>query len=159
MLFKIYKKDMILNNSVFIKMNAKHISKYWSIGYKCKVNEIVEILIKDIPLNSHIIIDVKCDVCDNTKKIKYQVYNKSFSKEGYYSCSVKCGVSKYKNTCLDKYGFNNYSKTIESKIRISKTCIDKYGEKSPAQNYSIMSKIKDTCINKYGVDQGKNKKH
>ena len=34
---------MILSKSVKIRMNSKHISKYWKMGYKCGVNDIIEV--------------------------------------------------------------------------------------------------------------------
>jgi hypothetical protein len=137
---------MVLTDRVFIKMNAKHISTYRKMGYLAEVNEIVEVSINDLPLNSHSVVEVKCDVCESTKKLRYQVYNKSFLNQGYYACSIKCGYLKYMNTNLLTYGVDNYAKTKECRIKTEKTCLERYGESVPARNSEVMSKIQNSRV-------------
>lgn len=102
--------------------------------------------------------------------------------EGYHeSCSVKCAsgrqerIQKIKNTCLEKYGVSNYTKTQEfqsksketcmkkygvpysfqsdnNKDKSRATCIERYGTASCMQNESIQNKVKQTNLKKYGVD-------
>lgn len=128
-------------------MNSKHISKYINNGYICKVGDIIEVSIKDLPINSHALVEVKCDICGNKKHLRYQVYNKSFLNQLIYSCSTKCGVLKYENTCLAKYGVSNYAKTNECRIKTENTCLSRYGELVPARNKQVMNKIQKTKVN------------
>ena len=73
-------------------------------------------------------------------------------------CSNICAQSsdeikqKIKQTCLEKYGVDNYNKTKESKEKIKQTCLEKYGVEYFWQSYECKEKIKQTCLEKYGVD-------
>lgn len=137
---------MILTKSVFIKINCKEYKKYRSLGYKFDSNEIIEVKLEDLSLRSHAIVNVKCDVCGFEKKIKYQVYNKNYEKYNYYSCSIKCGMGKYIQNNLDKYGVDNYAKTDECKEKIKNTNIERYGYIAPSGNKDVMSKMVKTRV-------------
>ena len=73
-------------------------------------------------------------------------------------CSNICAQSsdeikqKIKQTCLKKYGVDNYNKTKESKEKIKQTCLEKYGVEYFWQSDECKEKIKQTCLEKYGVD-------
>ena len=73
-------------------------------------------------------------------------------------CSNICAQSsdeikqKIKQTCLEKYGVDNYNKTKESKEKIKQTCLEKYGVEYFWQSDECKEKIKQTCLEKYGVD-------
>ena len=73
-------------------------------------------------------------------------------------CSNICAQSsdeikqKIKQTCLKKYGVDNYNKTKESKEKIKQTCLKKYGVEYFWQSDECKEKIKQTCLEKYGVD-------
>lgn len=73
-------------------------------------------------------------------------------------CSNICAQSsneikqKIKQTCLEKYGVDNYNKTKESKEKIKQTCLEKYGVEYFWQSDECKEKIKKTCLKKYGVD-------
>ena len=73
-------------------------------------------------------------------------------------CSNICAQSsdeikqKIKQTCIEKYGVDNYSKTKESKEKIKQTCLEKYGVEYFWQSDECKEKIKQTCLEKYGVD-------
>ena len=73
-------------------------------------------------------------------------------------CSNICAQSsdeikqKIKQTCIEKYGVDNYSKTKESKEKIKQTCLEKYGVEYFWQSNECKEKIKQTCLEKYGVD-------
>ena len=73
-------------------------------------------------------------------------------------CSNICAQSsdeikqKIRQTCLEKYGVDNYNKTKESKEKIKQTCLEKYGVEYFWQSSECKEKIKQTCLEKYGVD-------
>ena len=73
-------------------------------------------------------------------------------------CSNICAQSsdeikqKIKQTCIEKYGVDNYNKTKESKEKIKQTCLEKYGVEYFWQSDECKEKIKQTCLEKYGVD-------
>ncbi len=137
---------MILTKSVFIKMNGKHIQKYIDMGYKCKTGDIIEIKVSDLPFKSKSLVRVKCDVCKFEKEIKYYVYSKNNINCNYYSCSIKCGIGKYKHNMMEKYGVDNYAKTDEAKEKMKNTNLKRYGSIAPAGNSNVMSKMVKTRV-------------
>ena len=80
-------------------------------------------------------------------------------------------INKAKQTCLEKYGVDNYTKTEEYKIKSKQTCIERYGvdnytkteeykikskqtklQKYCNEKFTNIEKHKKTCLEKYGVD-------
>ena len=109
---------------------------------------------------------------DSLKETLYRIYNgieehpkchtcgKPLVFKGIFFkfCSNICAQSsdeikqKIKQTCLEKYGVDNYNKTKESKEKIKQTCLEKYGVEYFWQSDECKEKIKQTCLEKYGVD-------
>ena len=109
---------------------------------------------------------------DSLKETLYRIYNgieehpkchtcgKPLVFKGIFFkfCSNICAQSsdeikqKIKQTCLKKYGVDNYNKTKESKEKIKQTCLEKYGVEYFWQSDECKEKIKQTCLEKYGVD-------
>ena len=109
---------------------------------------------------------------DSLKETLYRIYNgieehpkchtcgKPLIFKGIFFkfCSNICAQSsdeikqKIKQTCLEKYGVDNYNKTKESKEKIKQTCLEKYGVEYFWQSDECKEKIKQTCLEKYGVD-------
>jgi len=170
---------MIISKTVYLKLNNRNIKTIINNGYKENIeyNSIVDLDIKYLPLNSHVIINVKCDNCGKIKKLKYQTYNKctNNNKEKYYCNSRDCinlkrKISinkkynvdnvfqlddikqKIKSTNLLLYGHENPQQNKEIKEKTEKTNIIKYGSRNPFQNEYIKNKIKKTNNLKYGVD-------
>ena len=129
----------------------------------------VETLIKDVSLNSHKKIHVRCDFCQNEKDITYQDYNKitKNSTESYYCCKCKGtkskktklhlygsenynNIRKNKETCLSKYGVDNISKIDFIKDKKRSTCTKNYGVDIPAKSDIILKRMSETCLKKYG---------
>ena len=55
---------------------------------------------------------------------------------------------KSKETCLIKYGVENWMSSNEFRLKSFKTKLEKYGN----GNFVNHNKYKETCLNKYGVD-------
>ena len=55
-------------------------------------------------------------------------------------------TNKHKQTCLDKYGNENYINIDKTK----QTCLNKYGVEYSFQSEEVKNKIRQTCLNKYG---------
>ena len=142
---------MIITESVLIKMNGRHISRYRELGYICKVGEIIEINIRDIARNSSVKILVSCEVCKDNKSICNETYYNSFDNGGYYSCS-KCKGDKSRKTNMKKYGVESYTQTEEYLEKSKKTNMKKYGVENVFQSEKIKDKIKETNLEKYGFE-------
>ena len=143
---------MVLTEKVLIRMRPKMLKTYYSLGYYCKLDDIIEIKIEDLTKGSKAIIDVKCDICGLEKKLPYRVYIKNIKNGDYYCCSKKCGEEKYKNTCIKKYGVDSYTKTNECKNKMKQTNLERYGFEYGLQSEEIKNKRLKTNIEKYGVD-------
>lgn len=156
---------MIITEKTTIRVNINNIRHLELKGFKnLKINEFIEIDVNDLSKNSAHLINVKCDICGKEKLLKYRRYLKSYNNGGYYSCSNSCNINKRKikytneltekrkETCLEKYGVDSYSKTDEYKKKIKETCLKKYGVENVFQNEKIKEKIKGTCLEKYGFD-------
>lgn len=64
---------------------------------------------------------------------------------------LKCKITKYKETCEEKYGVDNAFKSEEIKDKIKETNNLKLGVDYPMQNQEVQNKAKQTCLDKYGV--------
>lgn len=135
---------MIVNKFIKIKVNPNSRLYFNSIGYRCENFEIIEIKTLDLPKNSNIKIDVRCDICNMDNNIKFNLYLKNTKiNTTIYTCK-KCCYFKVKKTKLEKYGNENYQNTS----KIKKTKLERYGN----ENYTNRLKSKQTCMDKYGVD-------
>ena len=98
------------------------------------------------------LIDIpKCE-CGNSVKFIDMV-------NGYREfCSRRCMYDspnlkeKKKNSCIEKYGVDNPSKSKEIRDKVIKTNIDKFGHEWATKSDDIKTKIKDKFIENYGVD-------
>lgn len=110
--------------------------------------------------------DKYCPHCGKEKVFRNFQYIKTCG-------SKKCKSKQTKNTCIERYGVDNPSKTKEVKNRISKhrknilsddevkneifnknkkTCLDKYGVDHYSKTDEFKEKFKSTSLKKYGVD-------
>ena len=125
-----------------------------------------------------------CEVCG--KKTQFQDFTRGYKKSCSKECSSLLTVSKgkatkeriygnpnynnlekHKQTCLERYGkedYTNHSKSEETKLakygdpnycnplKNKQTCLERYGVESVTYLQSIKDKSKATSILKYGVD-------
>jgi bifunctional DNA-binding transcriptional regulator/antitoxin component of YhaV-PrlF toxin-antitoxin module len=140
---------MILSTHVKIYKSNRIIKYYEDKGYIFTTN-IINVEIKDLPLNSHKLIKVKCDKCGKIKDLSYSKYNKNTKNSTLeYCCSQICNNSKKVNTFLKKYGTTNPSKLDIIKDKQEKTNIKKYGSKSALTNLEIREKSVNTIRRLY----------
>lgn len=175
---------MIKEDKVLVKVNVYNQKKYKKLGYNfdlIKKGEYINILvdIKHLTKGSHIKVTAICENCENEKKISYSKYLRNYNRnnKGYYSC-FDCKSIVLKQTCLNKFGVDSYSKTDEFKKFISEnlnyeeihkkckeTNLERYGHEYYFQTKSVREgnkkwmssddfkeKSKETLIKKYGVD-------
>ena len=136
---------MILSDKIVIHL-YKNKEYYKNKGYD--VNEsLLEINVCDLPDKSNMKIEVKCDICDSVKKIRYQDYLKNIKNGGYYSCN-KCVNVKNKKTRLELYGDENYNNRQKQK----ETCIKIFGVDSYTKTVDYIKKTKNAHQIKYDVD-------
>lgn len=148
--------------------NGKTINYYLNKGYDIKCHQKVLVKIEDLIPTSAIKVDCYCDICGCLNNIKYYNYTENIKRNVIYRCN-ECSkkirtekikdifsdneikkeiVSKRKNTCLLKYGYDSYTKTKDYSVKSGNTKFIKYGD----ENYNNISKTQNTCLSKYGVD-------
>ena len=145
---------MLLDQKVQLKWVPKYKKYYESKGYKYTVRgDTFEINIKDLDINSKVIIKYICDYCNNQLEKSYALYNKSKK-----NCIIKkdccrnCIALKRKEANLKKYGVEYYSQIEGFKEQFENTCLKRYGVKSPMELETTKDKIKNTMIERYGVE-------
>lgn len=143
---------MILTKTVKIKINRGSIKHFQNKGYKIKVDQIMKIKIKDLPINSGILIKAKCDICGNIKKLPYQYYNNSIKKGGYFCCSRKCAKHKRSESLNKNYGVNYPTQSEKIKEKIKKINFERYGVEHNSQRLDIKEKKRKTSLKNYGVE-------
>src|SRR5574343_1222721 len=105
-------KYMILDQKIQVKITKKNLDYYLKYYPLIKLGDIIDVDILNLQKGSNLKINVKCDLCDEIRFIKYQAYNKNInsSKEySIYTCD-RCSHIKLKKTNLEKYGVEYYSK-------------------------------------------------
>lgn len=109
--------------------------------------------IKELSLNSHKMVLVKCDNCGIEKEVKYQSYNISTNNntEKFYCSNKECINTKRVIATKKKYGVDNVFQLDNTKEKIKETNIIKFGVENPQQNKKIKEKTESTNLKKYGV--------
>lgn len=125
--------------------------KYILDKYKFTIHELCYRLQKNIPFNKIFF----CKNCHKKilfhKRRKYQTFcsNKC---QAIYNWNIGLINEKRKQTCLKKYGVENYSKTKEYLQKSKQTCLRRYGVSSYTQTQECKDKHKKTCLKLYGKD-------
>jgi len=143
---------MIITDRLDIKVGPSTVEHYKNLGYIFKMlKTTINIPVEHLVGFSKYLIDVKCDICGNERKLKYKIYYKNTKKltDKYY-CQ-KCKKIKTNQTILDKFDVDSIFHHKETKNKIKETIIKKYGVENVFKNNDIKNKIKNTNLKKYGV--------
>jgi hypothetical protein len=162
---------MILTKEIILKINNRYVKYYKDKGYNnFKGGDNIIVDIKDLPSNSHVEVECKCDNCDSINTIKYYNYVNNISNGGIYLCK-KCKniktektnmerygvkttllekntIKKGKETTKEKYGVEHYSKTKEFKDKMIEHNLKNYG----VEQYFSSDKVKNDRFEKFGVE-------
>lgn len=144
---------MILSEETKLSPKGNSIKYYKELGYKIEHGKTISVKISDLPLSSHGLINVKCDICGKEKQLEYMKYiknTKNFTSS--YCCSEFCAKDKIKETNLGRHGCINPFQNKIVKDKIKQANIEKYGVEYPTQSEEIRLKIKNNNIINYGVE-------
>ena len=103
-------------------------------------------------------LDFLCSICVNRiNQLNPEIQNKKKQ-----TCLKKYGVDNYnktdecknkiKQTYLKKYGVENINALDAKKEKIKQVCLKKYGYENASQVPEFKNKVKQTCLEKYGVE-------
>jgi len=106
----------------------------------------------NINVNSKTIIYGQC-----TYENCNEFYSKTYQQLYLYSiyckkCTKINALSKYKQTCIEKYGCENAFQNKVSKQKIKETNLKKYGFECAKKSKQVQDKYKTTCLEKYGCE-------
>lgn len=145
---------MLLTKTVKINWTGYNKKWYENKGYIfTNKNDEFEVKVEDLQLNSKILVDVKCDYCDEIYEITYQKYKNNRDK-----CVAKkdaCKNHKYeklKEANIIKYGVENVKQLESSKEKARQTSLYRYGSTNVMKIDKYKDKLKETLIEKYGVE-------
>jgi hypothetical protein len=136
---------MIKNDKIYISISNRNISHFQKLGYDINNKKIIINTI-DLPKNSHVKIDVVCDICKKEYSLMYAKYHQNVSHYGFFTCK-KCSTEKKKLTSIEKFGVDNYAKIFGYSEEVKKIKKEKYGQ----ENYNNKDKQKETMMKRYGV--------
>lgn len=128
------------------------VSEWKNKGIIPDVGKEIDVKVTDLPINSHIKVDVKCDICEKTTSRNYQSYNK-YHTYGY-DCCISCSETKRKETSIIKYGVDHPHKSEDVVNKTIATNIEKYGGNAPSCSETVINKMKKTNLERYGVEFG-----
>ena len=138
-----FRKDGILNNKR-LSNDKLNIYKNYLLSRFNDSENIKETLYR---LKFNIYDKPKCPTClKHTKWLGKNNYQKF--------CSIKCAANnpdvktRREKTNIEKYGSNNVFKSDIIKRKIKQTCLERYGD----ENYRNKEKSKQTCLEKYGKE-------
>ena len=138
---------MLVSKSICVKITSNMCKYYKDKGYIFKCGDIIEVDIKDLPLNSNQKVDAKCEFCGAINKVSYYDYNRRYP----YYCK-NCKSIKIKKTNMERYGCENIFQVKEFQQKQKQTCLLKYGCENPFQCEEVKQKSRESLIKKYGAD-------
>lgn len=137
---------MILQETVFIKLNGRNVKQFESLGYdipkrqtkyngeRIILNSIIEINIKHIFKNSHVKILCKCDICGQENLVVYQ----NIKHPPNYICK-KCSMNQEETISKIKKARKNQIFSDEAKMKMSNNhwCKGKFGKNNPFYRHDL----------------------
>jgi hypothetical protein len=145
---------MILDLKLQTKITKKNIDWYLNFYKNIKLGDVIEIDPQNLQKNSNTKINVKCDLCDEERFIKFQAYTKNINRcEKYpiYTCD-KCSHIKLKEFNMKNYGVEYYSQHPDRNEKVKKTSLEKFGAEHFSKTQLFKEKTSKTNLEKFGFE-------
>lgn len=143
---------MLITKEVEVKWNANNKKHFIKKGYEfTKINDVFICKVEDLSTYSRQLVNYTCDYCGKNMEAKYNAYYK-----GHYNnviqndCCYGCKPLKTKECNLVKYGVTCTFQLDEVKETSRQTCIERYGYDNVGKVPEFIEKMKQTCLEKYG---------
>ena len=141
---------LIKEQLIEVTVMGSGIAHFKRLGYNVKHGDIIYVPPEHLQKNSMKVVKFRCDICGDIAEAIYENYNKRHDKS--IDVCRNCNSVKRKKTCLEKYGYENYTETPQMKEQIVEANLNKYGVPCYLQSQENREKIKQTLIEKYGAD-------
>ena len=157
---------MLISKEVEVKLYGKKIKHYESLGYvlpKRKTKDgmcvprgaTLKVKIEDVPLGSHIDVQVKCDYCGKHYLTRYDGYIKRKQNDIPLDCCNDCKPRKNKELNMLRYGVENQFQRENIKIKIKEVMLEKYGANHPMKVQTIKEKAMKRMSDNNGIECSK----
>lgn len=143
---------LVENQKIIIKIiNKKQLEHYITKGYICTLGETIIVDAKDLSFGSNKKVEVICDYCGKKYFMGFNIYNKLSNKGTINKCACQdCGMKKYKEIMMGKYGIDNPMKIEEIKDKSKNTLLKRYNVNNPMKIKSIQEKQRKKCFENNG---------
>lgn len=152
---------MLISKEVEVVLNSTAIKYYENLGYEIpryynkdnrkmmvKKDTRIKVKIKDLPLQSNLLVTLKCDYCGKEYPSRYQDYYHYNTKGNIHKDACgDCSHLKSAEANLLLYGVDNAQKRPEVRKKFQDTCLEKYGEESFLKSKDFERGIKETHWN------------
>lgn len=142
---------MLKRERIEVFISYRNYTHYVKLGYEPILNDYLDIKTSDLSTSSHVRVDVICEICGKENNLQYNKYLSNRKRCGFYGCK-SCSRQKASITSIEKYGVDNFSKTIEWKLKVEKTNIEKFGFKTNLICPEFQQLIKKQLKEKYGTE-------
>lgn len=142
---------MLLTKTIKIKIYNSNI-RFYKEKYNCKSGDVVKVNIKDIPKNSHVMVNYSCDYCGKRQNpIRYCDYNhQNKDRITNKDCCEFCKIHKIQESNIFKYKTKNVMGVEEIYNKQKNSCLNSIGVLHPYQNKEILTKaLKKAKITMY----------
>lgn len=159
---------MLLSKEVEVRIVGRNEKYYEDLGYEIpryfnkkenkymvKRGTYINAKVEDLPKQSHIMVNVKCDYCGEIIQVRFDAYNKQRNNDITKDCCNNCKATKGKELNLLRYGVENQFQRDEVKKKAIQTNIEKYGYYHPAKNKEVISKIMNSMSKNGNVQTSK----
>lgn len=143
---------MILDEYIIVKITKRNLDYYLNFYKDIKLKDQIKINPSNLQKSSNQFINVKCDLCNTQRRIKYQAYTKNINScpnHPIYTCD-KCSHIKIRDFNKSKWGVDYFSQTSEYLSKFKKTMLERWGVEHALQSHIIKDKLEKTNIEKFG---------
>jgi len=135
---------VIDNQMVEMKWHPRNKQYYTDLGYiYTKIGDKFEVKVEHLTKGAKSLVDVRCDYCGKIIKVKYQNYINRYSPTLKDACT-QCKTKKAIDSNLNRYGVSNVFELEDIKSKSKNTFLEKYG----VDHYSKSTDFKNVVPNK-----------
>ena len=143
----------LITEEVQVPISPSNIKHYKNLGYNnIKIGDLITVKIENLTEGSSVLIECRCDYCNEKLNITYKAYIKSMSNIIHKIACSKCRSKKVKEVNMVKYGVEHPMKLDKVKEKHKESIREKYGVDYPMQSKQVREKSKQSCLKKYGVE-------
>lgn len=145
-------EKLLIDKTIEIKWHNSNKEWYIEKGYNFTFfYDLLTVNVSELPVGSHLKVDIECDYCKNEFKKEYRQYLKVRNQIIKKDCCEKCTPKKIEESNMLTYGVKNTFEIPEIRKKVNQTFEDKYGG-NPNKSKEVIEKRQRTNFERYGVE-------